>query len=212
MRLFRSLLLIGCLCSLTSCATRDEYGVEHIKTTMQKEMYVHAPSQFRFPPGVAGFNRGSAYAHGPQGMYVWVGYRNDKAGIFIMVDVRPTRQFTETFEEHYARRRDELPARYPSAKRISEDVAQIAPDGIRRSGLHATHTYTDYFQGDLRPLISEFFLFSEAGQYITYRVTYRADRLMVVKAPMQAFMEELAWPPRKTIESPPRRVNVATGF
>jgi hypothetical protein len=196
MRTIPSLVSISCLCFLTACVTTDPNGGARTAQPGRTETYTNAPSQFRFPPRIGGFEREQVTQHDRQGQDVGVGYNDLRHGVAVTVFVYPIPQRApdDTLAGHFGTCKAEVLGRHSGAQFVSEQTAQISPGGVQRSGQHATFTYTEVFAHQRQPVRSELFLFTHGQRFIKYRATYPVGQQAAAEPVIRAFIDELAWP------------------
>lgn len=160
------------------------------------ETYTHAPSQFRFPPRIGGFEREAVTQYDRDGLDVSVGYNPLRHRIAATVYVYPILQRPpdDTLEGQFGSSKAAVLAHKSGAQLISEGAVQMSLGGQQRIGRHATFTYVGEFASQRQPVRSELYLFTHGRWFIKYRVTYPVGEQTVAEPASRAFINELGWP------------------
>src|SRR5207245_9132169 len=85
----RSLRRIVCVFFVAACVTAGSYGSTGTTQPNPTETYTNAPSKFRFPPRIGGFEREQVTQYDAKGHDVGVGYNELRDGIAVTVFVYP---------------------------------------------------------------------------------------------------------------------------
>ncbi len=160
------------------------------------QVYVHTPSQFVFPPTVAGFARVNVRQYDRVGNDISVGYNFASQGFVMTVYVypMPQRPPNNTLDGHFGACKAEVCSQHEGTYLVSEDACQISCGGQSHDGKHATFLYTDDFAGQRQALGSQLFLFTHGRWFVMYRVSCPVVKQALSKPAIGEFMKKLSWP------------------
>lgn len=161
------------------------------------QVYTNGPSQFRFPPTIATFQRESKVAqYDPEGRDIGVGYNDLLHNVAATVFVYPVGQRppNDKLEGHFGTCKAEVLKRHPNAKLLSEGKIPIIPEGHKQDGLHANFAFTDVFAHRRQAVGSELYLFVHRHTFVLLRFTYPTGQETSTEPTVKAFIDGLDWP------------------
>ena len=161
------------------------------------QVYTNGPSQFRFPPTIATFQRESKVSqYDSEGRDVGVGYNDLLHNVAATAFVYPVGQRppNDKLDGHFGTCKAEVFKRHPNAKLLYEGKIQIIPDGHKQDGLHANFAFTDIFAHRRQPVGSELYLFVHRHTFVLFRITYPTGQETATEPTVKAFIDGLDWP------------------
>ncbi len=185
-------LQLGCLLFLAGCQPLVAPRMGQPNPT---EDYIHTPSDFRFPPTVAGFARETVKQYDREGRDVSVGYNQGQSiAMTVYVYPIPAEGPDSSLESHFQKCKSEVVSRHQGVELLSDGPVTASPGGQQRSGRHAAFKYNERFAQRQQDVHSELYVFVNGSWFIKYRVTCPAGQKGTVEPAIKAFIEALNWP------------------
>lgn len=199
MRLFQTFSCLACVAFLAGCVTNTDSrppGSAPLGQPAAWEVYTNGPSGFCFPNHVDAFKRDRVARYDRQEQDIGVGYNQLFNQIVMTVYVYsiPARGPDSTIEGHFEGCKHAVYDAHTDVRLLSEGPIQISPGGVQHDGKHAVLTYPEMFVGQVQPVCSEIYLFTNAQKFVLYRVTYPEKQQSKAEPEVSAFLNDLAWP------------------
>lgn len=163
---------------LFSCADKQLPLADGTLVVLAEGVYVHPPSDMKFPENVGPFQRERIIGYDRTGHYISVRYnlvsegRQVAATIYIYPGPEVGEDSKDLSQRHFDALKSHIASNHPGARLVFEGDIQLDQEGEVLRGKKASFRFEDIFAFKVEQLTSHAYLFRQDKWFVEYRITY----------------------------------------